>query len=91
MKYDTIQDLHRVEEAIYAVVQEIIDDNDLTIGVAIRSSEPDDVWGCHKSEVAEEGVEWFDAKPLIRQGDDGNDEPDVDAINEVACQFVFVR
>lgn len=85
MKQDTIQDLRTLESRIFDAVQEIANDNDTSLGVAIDKIS----LGCqvcsHEDATAHK-LDWFDAASLMDNG-----ELCYDAVADVAAQFCFVR
>lgn len=86
-----IQDLYKWQDKIYDVLQEYVDN-------------PDDYDGCvfaiypslevaiEKAEdvISNPEIETFKLDSFIRKNEDGENEVDVDRIDEVSNQFMFV-
>ena len=90
----TIQDIQALEERIYDVVQEYLDNKEgyfTPMLVVKRESDDLNVY-IEDTDCLVEGdsnMEMYFMDSLIREGDEG-DEPDVDRINEIANDWLFI-
>ena len=89
----TIQDIRALEERIYDIVQDYVDGNynpDDVLAIGIRCGKitlkADDKANIKVGKT----TELYLLKELVRTGDDGKPEPDVDAISGVANKWVFL-
>ena len=90
----TIQEIQALEERIYDVVQEYLDNKEdyfTPMLVVKRESDELNVY-IEDTDCLVEGdsnMEMYFMDSLIREGDEG-DEPDVDRINEIANDWLFI-
>ncbi len=89
----TIQDIRAFEERIYDVVQDYVNGNyneDDVIAIGIRCGKI--IFNADAKENIKVGktTELYPLKELVRIGDDGKPEPDVDAISDIANKWVFL-
>jgi len=89
----TIQDIRALEERIYDIVQDYVDgdynpDDVLSIGIRCGkiTLKADDKANIKVGKT----TELYPLKELVRTGEDGKPEPDVDAISDVANKWVFL-
>lgn len=91
MKQDRIQDLKRFEEQIFDVLQEYIDN---------KEDYPNDAVLIVRNSNHEVSIDSQDEFPkcttyeienYLRSDDAGDIEPDIDAVNELASKYFFVR
>lgn len=91
MKQDRIQDLKRFEEQIFDVLHEYIDNkedypNDAVLIVSNSNHKVSIDSKDESPKCATYGIENY-----LRSDDAGDIEPDVDAVNELASKYFFVR
>ena len=89
----TIQDIRALEERIYDIVQDYVNGNyntDDVLAIGIRCGKIT-LKADNKANIkVGKTTELYPLKELVRTGDDGKPEPDVDAISDVANKWVFL-
>lgn len=90
----TIQDIRALEERIYNIVQEYVDnlyntDDVLAIGkrcgrITLKADACETI-------KAGKTTELYPLKDLVRTGDDGKPEPDNDKISDIANSWLFLN
>ena len=88
-----IQDIHAFEEKIYDIVQDYIDANydvDDVLAIGMRCGKIN--MKADAKEIIKIGktTEIYPLKDLVRLDDEGQKEPDVDKINDIANSWVFL-
>ncbi len=91
MKYDTIQELRAFDNDVFEAVQEFLDNRDGYQEDVVLSVNPKTHEICIDSPSNCNGLDQYSITTLIRKADDGTDEPDCDATNELASKYFFVR
>ena len=87
--YDSIQDLRAFSEKVFDAVQEYLADGEIVDNEGIYVDD-----NLKKSIIKDTDTtdtdNYYPIKTLIRE-EDGNVEPDVDNIDDVASHYFFVR
>ena len=91
MKYDTIQELRAFDNKVFEAVQEFIDNREGYQGNDVLAVNPKTYEICIDSPSNCDGLDQYEINSLIRKADDGTEEPDCDATNELASKYFFVR
>ena len=89
----TIQDIRAFEERIYDVVQDYVNGNyneDDVMAIGIRCGKITLNADAKENIKVGKTTELYPLKELVRTGDDGKPEPDVDAISDIANKWVFL-
>lgn len=89
----SIQEIHELEQRIYDVVQDYVDGNYndgdvLAIGrrcgkIALKADAKEAI-------KVGKTTELYTLKELVRAGDDGEPEPDIDKISDIANSWLFL-
>ncbi len=90
----SIQDIRAFEERIYDVVQDYVNGNyneDDVMAIGIRCGKITLKADAKENIKVGKTTELYALKELVRVGDDGKSEPDVDAISDVANKWVFLN
>ena len=89
----SIQDIHAFEEKIYDIVQDYIDENydiDDVLAIGMRCGKITMKADAKEAIKIGKTTEIYPLKDLVRLDDEGQKEPDVDRINEIANSWVFL-
>ena len=89
----SIQDIHAFEEKIYDIVQDYIDENydvDDVLAIGMRYGRINMKADAKEAIKIGKTTEIYPLKDLVRLDDEGQKEPDVDKINEIANSWVFL-
>ena len=89
----SIQDIHAFEQRIYDIVQDYVDgnyDTDDVLAVGKRCGKIYMKADAKEAIKVGKSTELYPLKDLLRPGDDGNQEPDVDKISDIANSWVFL-
>ena len=88
-----IQDIHAFEEKIYDIVQDYIDANydvDDVLAIGMRCGRISMKADAKEAIKIGKTTEIYPLKDLVRLDDEGQKEPDVDKINDIANSWVFL-
>ena len=89
----SIQDIHAFEQRIYDIVQDYVDgnyDTDDVLAVGKRCGKISMKADAKEAIKVGKSTELYPLKDLLRPSDDGNQEPDVDKIPDIANSWLFL-
>ena len=89
----SIQDIHAFEQRIYDIVQDYVDgnyDTDDVLAVGKRCGKISMKADAKEAIMVGKSTELYPLKDLLRPSDDGNQEPDVDKIPDIANSWLFL-
>ncbi len=90
----SIQEIRAFEERIYDIVQDFVNGNyneDDVMAIGIRCGKITLKADAKENIKVGKTTELYPLNQLVRTGDDGKPEPDVDAISDVANKWVFLN
>ena len=90
----TIQDIHALEQHIYDIVQDYVDGNYNEEDVLAVSSRCGNITlkaDAQEAISAGKSTETHPHKAMLRTGDDGKTEPDIDKISDLANTWLFLE
>lgn len=88
-----IQDIHALEQCIYDIVQDYIDDcytADDVLAISKKGNKIVVTADAREKIVRNSTAETYPLKNLLRTGDDGEQEPDNDTISDIANSWLFL-
>lgn len=89
-----IQDIHALEQHIYDIVQDYVDGNYNEEDVLALNSRHGEITleaGSQETIMADKLTEIHPLRALLRTGDDGKTEPDIDKISDLANTWLFLE
>lgn len=89
----TIQDIYALGQKIYEIVQNYIDENyniDDVLAISLRCGKLSLKADAKENIKIGKTTELYPLKDLVRKDDEGEDEPDVDKINDIANSWCFL-
>ena len=89
----TIQEIHALEERIYDIVQEYVDDlynEDDVLAIGRRCGRITLKTDAREAIKVGKTTELYPLKDLVRTGDDGKPEPDNDKVSDIANSWLFI-
>ena len=89
----SIQEIHELEQRIYDIVQDYVDgnyDNDDVLAIGRRCGKTTLKADAKEAIKVGKSTEIHTLKDLVRTGDDGKPEPDIDKISDIANSWLFI-
>ncbi len=89
----SIQDIRALEQRIFDVVQDYVDNNyneDIVLAIGLRFGKVTLKAGARENIKIDKTTKLYKLKDLVWFGDDGKPEPDGDMITAIAKKWIFL-